>query len=65
MNAECPDVGGHSTMNHHYAVTNKRMNLILSARAVYPVISNDDVVTANVKFAVYEIQADVIASNLY
>uniref|UniRef100_A8PU22 C2H2-type domain-containing protein n=1 Tax=Brugia malayi TaxID=6279 RepID=A8PU22_BRUMA len=31
MNAECPVVGGHSTMNHHFAVTRKRMNLILNA----------------------------------
>lgn len=34
MNAECPIVGEHSTMNHHFAITSKRMNLVLSARVV-------------------------------
>ncbi|KAK6114728.1 hypothetical protein QQG55_53720 [Brugia pahangi] len=34
MNAKCPVVGEHSTMDHHFAVTNRRMSLILSVRIV-------------------------------
>ncbi|VDN93787.1 unnamed protein product [Brugia pahangi] len=34
MNAKCPVVGEHLTMNQHFTITYRRMNLVLSARTV-------------------------------